>query len=76
MSFDLKLQLLNKIINTLTLSLFLNMLSAWVKKSNTLNKRGDSCKTEVNHRLLIKEENSRTIEEKWKLLIKRGGLSH
>ena len=37
-SLDLKLQTINKIVNTLTL--FLNMLSAWIKENLTLNKRG------------------------------------
>ena len=75
MSFDLELQLINKIFNILILSLFLNMLRAWVKESNTLNKRGDSCKIEVKHRLLIKEGISYDKGGKMKTLNKRGGLS-
>ena len=59
MSFDLELQLLNKIINTLTLSLFLNMLSAWVKESDTLNKRGKLSHCREKLKTLKKEEDSR-----------------
>ncbi len=73
MSFDLKLQLINKIINTLSLSLFLNMLSAWIKENNTLNKREKLSHCRGKMKTLIREEQIETLireeQRRWGLTL-------